>query len=1301
LALYRRLRWLWPLLANAWVRRLLKLLGWLALIAYFAFVILILGLRYWALPKVATHQAEIEQVVSQTLGMPVRIAAITADWQGLNPRLKLANVQVLDQQGQLALSFQQVESVLSWRTLWHFAPIMDLLAVDGPVLHVRRLPDGRLIVAGVNAEGETDPRVIKTLLKQRRIRIRNATIVWTDEQRGAPQLVLEDVQFGLDNRGDRHRFGLSAVPPERLASRLDVRGELYGDLLGKLDQLSGQVYAELDYVDLAGWRAWVDYPFRMRQGRGALRVWGDWDEGRGGATADLALEDVQVKLGRQVPELQLANVRGRLHGRYGQGAWSFATHKLELSTFAGLRMPPTDLQVEWRERDLGAGKDGARLTLINGSAAASSLDFETLHRLADYLPLDPRSRALLTTHQPRGRLADLRASWEAEGDALKRYTLKGSFDGLGVNAAGVVPGGKGLSGEVDANEKGGTLLLSARDGGVDLPSVFPESFIALDEMRAKASWKVSGPEVEMHLERLDFRGPDADGVARGVYRYRGDGPGEIDLTASISRADGRAVWRYMPHAVGDDTRQWLKTSLIEGSAGDARLTLRGNLRDFPFRQRDQGIFLITAKAKGVRIDYGKGWPMIEDLDADMRFGVGMRIESTRGRILGAKFDKVVAELPDFDVPDEWLHVKGAAIGPTDDFLRFIDQSPVAVTTSGFTEAMRAQGEGRLTLRLDMPLRHIDDTRLTGEYDFNNNQVTVAPGMPPITQVNGKLGFTESSITAREINGQLLGAPMRLSAKNEGAKVQVTMSGGATARELRKFFDTPVLDHLSGSTRWKGEVQVRKKTTEFVVESSLQGLSSSLPEPFNKAAAASLPLRLEKAALEADGSGAERDQLRVALKGVGEFLLQRRAQAGAMAVERGALAVGTTMPALPASGVAGDVVLARIDGDFWRKAVAGGTPSTGGTAASPLEFSRLAVRTPQLRLFNRDFNSVDVLARTREGGWQLDLVAREASGELFWQGAGRGSLRADLKHLTVPAEVVASSAAAAGEALDSLPALDLRVADLTMGEKRLGRLEVKARNHAAGWQLDSLLLQNPDGSLKGKGDWRLRGGQQTRLDFELTAIDAGKLLDRLGYVGAVRRGSATLSGNLLWDGPLTTVHYPSLTGDLLVKAEKGQFAKLEPGVGKLLGLISLQSLPRRLTLDFRDIFSEGLAFDSIDGNLKVSSGIMRTVEDFRIDGPAARILIRGETDLRQETQNLHVEVQPEVGGAAAVGVAIANPAVGAAAWVVNKIFQNPLNRMFAFQYRVTGTWSDPKAEKLGQALAEPKTDPANTSQGDAR
>ena len=150
----------------------------------------------------------------------------------------------------------------------------------------------------------------------------------------------------------------------------------------------------------------------------------------------------------------------------------------------------------------------------------------------------------------------------------------------------------------------------------------------------------------------------------------------------------------------------------------------------------------------------------------------------------------------------------------------------------------------------------------------------------------------------------------------------------------------------------------------------------------------------------------------------------------------------------------------------------------------------------------------------------------------------------------------------------------------------------------------------------------------------------------------------------------------------LEANKGQFLKVDPGAGKLLGLISLQGLPRRITLDFKDVFSEGFAFDSVSSNIAVQNGVMRT-ERLQIDGPSARILMRGEVDLKRETQRLNVNVQPELGGTAALGIALVNPIAGVATWVAHKMLQNPLNHMFGFDYLITGQWDDPKVEKLSR------------------
>ena len=1273
IGLYHRLHWLWPILAKPAVGRALRLLGWGVLAAWLAFAILLLALRYAVLPKISDYRVQIEQAATKAVGQPVSIGRIEARWQGLNPDLVLDDVVVADRQGAPAFSLARVEGVLSWQSLLRLRPTLALLAFDGPVLHVRRETSGKLTIAGMDTEGESDPAFAEWVLEQKRIRIRDATIVWDDRLRKAPPLVLEDLQFALDNSGRRHRFGLSAVPPESLAARIDIRGEVKGDLGEALDNLSGKVFVELDYADLAGWQPWVDYPVHLPQGRGALRIWGDIDDGAGKVTADLALEELRIRLGRKLPELDLASMRGRLEGRYKADAWALVGHKVELLTQDGIRIAPTDFKVEWRQDPKSAA--------LSGNASASFLDLSVLARLAAYMPLDAHSRDLLIRHRPQGQISELKTSWSLDGETLKRYSLKTNFRQLGIEADRYFPGASGLSGNIDLTEKGGELTLNSTTSGLSLPAIFPEPDIALDTLKARASWKNSAEAVDIKLEKLEFAGPDAAGSALGTYRYTGQGPGEIDLTASVDRADGRAVWRYMPHVVNAEARNWLKRGIVAGRGYDGRLVLKGNLKDFPFRDGKSGKFIVTAKATEAKIDYAAGWPTIEHIDADMSFGTGMKILASKGRILGASLSGVTVDIPDFESHEEMLLVRGLAQGPTTEFFRFMEQSPVSEKIDRFTDGMKAVGNGTLNLELDIPLRHVLDTKMRGDYRFQNNQLQPLAGLPPLTQVNGRLQLTENSVVAQDIVGRVFGGPLKVQVKSAGDKVGVVASGTANIGEVSKHFGWPLINYLTGSAGWKADINIRRRNAEVVVESDLLGVSSPLPEPLNKNATTPLALRIERSTPDA-----QREQYRITLGKIGQGVIVRRLDNW----ERGVFAVGDAEPRLPEKGLAVRVATPRIDADAWKNFLPdngnGATLDSGGLALNVV-----TLKTPQLRVFERDFSQVDLSLRPRDGGWQIGLNTREAVGDVFWKSAGEGWVEGNFKRLIVrPATEIGEGSTTL---INTLPGMSLVVEDFHIGDKALGKLDLKARNDKGAWHLDTLNLQNPDGGLKGKGIWVNSGRHQTRLDFELTAKDIGKLLDRLGYADTVRRGSAKLTGDLQWSGPLTGIHYPSLTGQMAVVAEKGQFNKLEPGVGKLLGLISLQSLPRRLTLDFRDIFSDGLAFDSIDAKLSVRKGVMRTTEPLRISGPAAQVEMQGETDLKTETQDLQVVVRPELGGLAAVGTAaLINPVVGAAALVANTVLQKPLNRLFSYRYHVTGTWADPQIDKAGESAQEVKTKP---------
>ena len=1297
-ALYHRFHRLLPFVAHPAARGIARTLVWGFWLVYFTFILLVLALRYLILPHIEEYRPVIERLVSEGMGQRVSIGRIEASWAGINPDLTLFDVRVADPEGRPALAFSRVETVLSWWSVPNARLRLQLLRIDEPTLHLRRDGAGQFFIAGIplNQQGN-DRDVSGWVLEQRRIRIRGATLVWEDEQRNAPALVLEDVNFALDNKGNQHRFGLTALPPQGFAARIDVRGDLRGEDFALLEEWSGQAYAEIDYADLAVWRQWVDYPLSLPHGRGALRAWLAFSGGAlRDATVDVSLQHVSVRLAPDLPALELDSMSGRLQARFPENGFALKGRNVNLvartdvrdqvggGDRAPIRVEPTSFEVEWH--------DDPRAQGITGSGSASQLDVGALVRLAAYLPVDAQSRKMLGDYAPRGLVSGVAVRWNGTAERLQTYSLKAGMQDLGVRAKDYFPGFTGISGTLEASERGGKVVLHSGASSLDLPAVLPESKIPLNSLSAQVNWKINSGALDVELVQAEFSGPEAAGSAKGVYRTATDGPGYIDMTAALTRADARAVWRYLPNVIGVGARHWLRDSLLAGKASEAKLILKGNLQDFPFLDKRLGQFLVTVKARDAVLDYGKGWPRIEGIHGDLRFeGNGMVIDAQRGQILGARLSGTRVVIPDFDAPVSTLYVKGQADGPTAEFLKFIDQSPVAEQIDRFTEDMRAVGNGHLDIDLTIPLleARLKDAKIAGTYRFANNEVVVDAALPPLRQVNGSVRFSGNDVRVPEINATLFGGPLKIQGglQNDG-RVLISASGTVNVAQLRRQADSPWLSSLSGNVPYRGEIRVARRNADLVIESTLAGLSSTLPEPFGKTALEETPLRFERkllpgAVVAGKADGSPRDQITVSLGSLLSLqMIRRKAPEGYLA-ERGNIAVGRSVQ-MPDKGVTLAVKAKRLDLDAWQR-VPGwvGEPSGESTAPSFLPDS-VALQAGEMILHGHRLHDVDLLATPSNKQWKMRLNARQAAGDLVWDGAGNGQLVARLSRLAI--ERAASSAVSApGEVPEKLPALDIVAEDFSLRQLRFGRLELKARNENGLWNLSRVVAANPYGTFSGSGQWQRAGaGGRTQLAFRVDSADVGNLLGRMGYPGTVRAGTARLEGKLGWSGAPTDPDFASMQGELDLEAGKGQFLKLDPGAaGKLLGLISLQNLPRRIALDFNDVFSEGFAFDSIAGKLSVQKGVMRT-ERLQIDGPSARVVMRGEVDLKRETQKLNVTVLPELGNTAALGVAIVNPVAGVATWLAHKILQNPLNRMFGFDYLITGTWDEPKVEKLSRS-----------------
>jgi uncharacterized protein (TIGR02099 family) len=1254
-----------------------------ALVALFC--VLLLVTRFVIFPQLENYRGRIGAMLQQQIGEPVELGALSGGWDGWNPRLDIANLRVVDgKSGMPLLILPEVHLTVAWTSLLFVDLRFKEAVLVRPHLDVRRDAQGTLHVAGLTVEpgqGNAEAAPADWLLRQRRILVHDGTVTWRDEQRDSAPLELNRVELRMENRFDRHRFGLTGAPPAGIAAPIDLRGDVTGHSLAEWRTSSGRLYARLDYADAAAWRAWLPLPLAIKSGKGAVRVWLEFANGEPRAgVADLVLVDVQATLAPELQELTLNRLDGRVGWRSdGNERELFAEH-LTFSGAGGTRFDPTDFKL------VQHGASGARPE--TGQMELSNLQLAPLMQVAASIPLPERWRHELARYNPRGTLAQGQLQWQGDPTAPTSFVASTRFSDLGIDAQDGLPGVSGLSGSFESTDQGGSLVLLSRALQVDLPGVFAER-LALDSVKGRLGWERKGAAVAVTLSGFSFANAQLAGTASGTYQTAPTGPGTIDLNVQLPHADVRDVYRYVPLTVPESVRTWLRRGLASGSASDVRLRLAGDLADFPFADGKKGQFLVTARAQGVTLDYAEHWPGITDIDADVRFeGAHMTIDAQKGQFLEAAISTTKAEIANLRAPFPLLTITAGASGPTASFLRFVEESPIAEWTEHFTDGAEATGTGKLALKLELPLGKPADDHVAGEFTFGGNRVKLAGGLPVLNHLNGALAFSGRQVQESQLTADLLGGTARFTIASDVEHLRVTGKGSADTGQLRvEYPQLPLGRRISGTTDWQLAIVAGRDVTTWTLDSNLTGVTIDLPKPMAKAAAETVPLQFERRS----GPG-ERDTIIARYGHIGQFTLERRRTASGASARSGLLALG---------GVAGEAdrpglwIRGRLDAlnaDGWL-VVKHEVESL--EASDELPLAGVDVNVHEFDLFGRRFNDLRIDASYSADAWQIALNGRELAGTARWQGAaaGRpnGRITAHLQRLTVPAPVpdATPSKPEPAAATNPWPEIDITSDSFLLREHDLGKLELTAQPLGADWQIQRVLLANDDGNLSAQGWWRAVGHtQQTTLDAELNIVDAGRYLARFGLPGAVTGAASKIKGQVNWAGGPQAFDYPTLTGNFSIQSGPGQFIKVDPGAGKLLGVLSLQSLARRLALDFRDLVGEGFAFDEVTGDVRIQNGVMKS-DNLSIIGPAARVAISGEADIARETQQLKVRVQPTLSATLSTGAAllmIANPligaAVGAGSWLAQKVFQDPFEQIFSFEYAISGSWSNPRVERTG-------------------
>ena len=1320
-----------------WSRRLARAVAWLALVVGLCMGLGWAALHVWIVPRIGDFRPALEQLTTRAVGVPVQIGELRAESTGWVPSFELRQIRLLDAEGQPALTLPRVVLAISVRSVLRLG--LEQLVFDQPELDVRQTASGQWRVAGLalGTPGSPHSAAADWLFDQREVVVRGGTVRWTSERASPspqpPTLSLNDVDLVLRNALRQHEVRLDATPSADWGDRFVLMGRFQRGLLsthpGDFQDWSGQAYAYFPRADVAQLRQ--HHPLQLGpgmallSGHGRLRLWtdivrGDW----AGGAADLDLQAVRLRLGQGLEPLAFDAFSGRLSGQQNALGWSLATQNLAFLSEQGLRWPGGNLAVQ---HSFAKGAQAAT-TAVQGER----LDLQALREVALRLPLSAPVQQGLREHLVSGQVRSLQLRWEGAAEAPRPLQGQIEAEQLRVQslpqASTPWPGLEGARLSAQWRPEGGRLQLDIDQGGsLSWPGLLEDDTVAVKQLHAEGRWQRQGERWSVPQWKLQLSNDDLQGQAQGQWQASaGGGPGVLDLQAQITQARAERVHRYLPKGMSAEVRRYVRESVLKGQIRQMQVRIKGDLAKLPMAQARDGEFRFAAQLQDVDLAYvppslspaGKSpWPVLRKLQGELVFErQGMKLQGASA-LLGegrtpVQVSRLRAEIPDL-AHDAKLEINAELKGPAAQVLRTVQQSPLDAMLSGALSQAQASGTLQGKLRLTIPVLHTQDTRVQGSVSLAGNDVQLSPNVPLMEKAQGSVQYTESGFTLQGVQVRLLGGNSRLEGGlRSGAgpagepRLLVRAQGQITAEGLRAARSLQPLDVLArqakGQTTYTASLGWRGDQPELSVRSSLEGLELNLPAPLAKRGPQPLPLSIVSRVLN-PAPHAVRDQLQIELGQVASALYVRDLSGPSPRVLRGSFAIGqgSSQPPLPEQGVSAMARLEDLSLDAWQ-ALWPASPGAAGEEADAAWLgylpNRLGLQANTLTTQGRTLHEL-VAGVTREGTtWRANLDARELSGHAQYSPANRqqgARLFARLARLNLPPSAVSEVESLLETPPTSMHALDIQIEDLVLRGKRLGKAEIEAINqesrapragntHTREWQLSKFNLSVPEASLRASGRWAAADNRtrRTEMNFRLDVQDAGALLTRLGTPGALRAGAGALEGQIGWSGSPMALHYPSLQGQFHVQIGRGQFLKADPGAAKLLGVLSLQGLPRRLLLDFRDVFYEGIAFDSVQGDVQIQNGIAST-RNLQIQGVGALVRMEGSADIAKETQQLKVLILPQLnaGGASVIAGLAVNPVVGLTSFLAQWLLAAPLSKAAIQEFSIDGSWSEPRVTRL--------------------
>ena len=1262
----------------------IRLFWWLFATVVVTMALLVIAARA-LFPYATEYKQEIELWMGGQLGQSLSIGELDVRWRHTYPEVIFRKVDLLDEQGaslntlpQLSFSIDLAELLLNQKISFiHLSVALEKLTLQ-------RDAQGKISVAefpstiSMPDAGSSDDRVddlLNWLLRQGDMKVTVETLAWLDQQTEL-DYHFTDARFALNNDRDRHQIDGTIKLPYVMGASLQLAIEVLGNPLRSADWW-GKVYLKGESISLPHWLQGQPLLGKdVNKGTLDISLWSEW---RGTALnslqGELALYDFELENLTDEGLRRFESLASKLDWQRLEDGWQLALNDLTLS-YQGHRWPLSQHVF----RRAGGHEETPQLALQSGY-----LDLGDSADLLNYLEILPQAQhETLVAIQPGGELKNISGHYVNQQD----YSLRSDFEGVSASPWLEMPGVENFSGQLTFQSDQAELKLDTQKGQVEWPGMFRDP-LALDELKGDFtwhrlidSWTVFSPHFTVSNSHLASEGAVnlSFSPQQGAF---------LDLALNFLRGDMSHVSRYLP--VGIMTApvvNWLDQGIAAGTITEGGLIYHGAVRDFPFKQ-GEGNFDVDFEVSNATIVPQVGWQPIREIEASVRFpGAALEIEARSGQLLSSNIEKCRVSIDDMLNGNPYLAVSAEGVANTADAFDYLLNSPLHGTLD-FLNMFHSKGESSVALAMAIPLSSKGQFSFDASADLKGNALEVLPAELQLNDLSGRLHLSMEGLHIERVEGTLYEHAITLTAETVhdvtgGAATLIQASSELDGEMLSRYLKQPVISaFMQGHSELQGEVYIPHQQGERVptvaLQSSLQGIELSLPGELAKQAD-------ERRRLSVDLSFAP--QTSPLMK------LDYAQKLGALVSFdkpslRGQIILGSQVPQLPEQS--GLDIRGELSHFSLREVLAHWPSSTEKhTTLIPDLARHLQLKLMSLELFGQSLQQVELLATRVDDEWFVDIISEQAKGMFqLSERVQSAPLVANMEYLHLGG--ITSSETSAGFAMHLLPPMQLHVKQFSYESLALGELQLKSRWVEENYYVDELLLHPDSADVYLQGKWLSdpRSEGVSSLNLNLKSKNLGRTISGLGYAGAIEKGQGRANAAIRWPGGLADFSAAGLHGDIDFKFEDGRVLDVEPGAGRMLGLLSVQMLPRRLLLDFSDLFAKGFSFDEIRGHYKLDQGVAET-DNFTMLGASARVDMLGKVDLAQRSYDQRLIITPYVTESIPMLsflTGLATPQVAAAIYFAQKVFQDDLEKIAQFEYHVTGPWDDPTVIKLEEVTSE--------------